>query len=92
MNKQRTYFARTPGSYDKPILINAVERDKCQCYAPGLVDLMQEAIAGKLPGLNVKWTLRLLRSPLPNDASVDEWRAHFIRMVEEYHREHDSAA
>lgn len=56
-------------------------------YAPGLVDLFQDVLALNA-GLNTKWVMRLLHNPLPDTATVDQWRAHFLAMKREYDREH----
>jgi hypothetical protein len=76
----------------QPIVITAVQRQQYRCYPPGLVDLMQEAIYGDLRGLTVKWVMRLLDNPLPNDATVDQWRNHFRNMLTAYEVEHGQAA
>lgn len=81
MNKQTIYF--------KKLYCPEHTRGLYKSYAPGLVDLFQDTVALDA-GLNDKWVQRLV-GQLPDTATVDQWRNHFIRMVEEYRREHFAA-
>lgn len=69
MNKQRTFFKRTPAPMPRS-------------YAPGLVDLFTDQIALDA-GLNVEYVLRLLARPLVNEATMVEWREHFFEIKRE---------
>ncbi len=46
----------------------------------GLVDLFTDPLALSA-GLNVQWVITMLSAPLDVRATVDEWRAYFIRLL-----------
>jgi hypothetical protein len=88
--KTQPYFARRGRGYRNPIYITFEERSLFNCLAPGLVDLFTDRIALDA-GLSTKWVERLLRRPLSNNATMLEWREHFLEMKREYDRECASA-
>jgi hypothetical protein len=69
-------------------IISPVERSNYVCLAAGLVDLMQDDQALAL-GLNAEWVMLMIKYSLWSGATLDEYRAYFMRLRSSVYRTAD---